>query len=143
MSDKEIMKKDLNKATSLEDFILLGAIKETKMVFGQSLLMQTLSTGFLRNIAVETSGLDVIARDYIWKIRVLSHSIKKVNANSLIPEDPDGKTDRRDTVDEVAKVISKWEKFVIEEAYSKYEELMKDQKEFADELRKKFEKKTS
>lgn len=138
----EILKKDMVKATSLEDFILFGAIKDTKTVFGQAFVMQTLSSGFLGNIAVETSGLDVIARDYIWKVRVLAHAIKSVNGNPLISEDPDDKEPKEKQLERVIAVLRKWERFVLEEAYAKYEELMKEQKTFADEIRKKYQKET-
>lgn len=133
----EILKKDLVKAMSLEDFILFGSVKDTKSVFGQKIVMQTLSSGFLGNIAVETSGLDVIARDYLWKRLVLAHSIKSINGNPLVAEDPD---DKEKQFEKVLSVIKKWEKFVLDEAYSKYEELMKEQRDFAEELRKKYQK---
>jgi len=134
----DLLKKDRQKtkAMSLEDLILFGSVKDTVDVFGQSIVMQTLSAGFLRNVAVETSGLDVIARDYVWKIKVLARAIKSINGNQLLPENPDS-TKREDVVEEIEKVLSKWELFVINEAYSKYEKLMDEQKKFADELRKK------
>ena len=136
----EITKKDGIRATGLEDFILLGSVKGTFDVFGQKITMQTLSVGFLRNVAVETSGLDIISRDYVWKIKILAHSMKTINGNPLVQEDPTVKTNSGDKIDEIVNIIAKWEKFVVDEAYSHYEEMMKEQKQFVDEIRKKYQK---
>jgi len=142
-----MVKNDLKKALSLDDFILFGSVKDEVEVFGQKVTMKTLESGFLRNLAVETSGLDLLARDRVWKINVLARAIKSLNGNSLVPEDPDDelkdRSDRTDVVKEAIKKISKWEQFVVDAFYNEYAKLEKQQSEFAEEMRKKYEKKTS
>lgn len=141
-----IEKEDLKKASSLDDFILFGSVTDTVEVFGQKVTMKTLNAGFLRNLAVETSGLDLIAKDRVWKINVLARAIKSLNGNSLVPDNSDDeykeKMDRTDIVKEATKKISQWEQFVIDEFYKAYMKLEDEQKTFADEIRKKYEKKT-
>lgn len=138
---------DMKKATSLDDFIAFGSVQGEVEVFGQKVTMKTLSAGFLRNLAVESSGLDLLAKDRVWKINVLARAIKSINGNSLVPDNSEDelkeKFDRTDMVKEAIKKISGWQQFVVDAFYAEYQKLEDQQREFVEELRKKYEKKTS
>ena len=137
--------KDKTRASSLEDFVLLGAVKEEKEVFDNKVIMQTLPSGFIKKLAIESSGLDMFAKDKVFKVEILARAIKKLNGQPLVPdaaEDEDQQVSRVETIDKIKKIIGKWEQPLVDIFYALYEELAAEQKEFFEQLKKKFEKKT-
>ena len=137
-----ILKQSPN-ASTLEQFIGLGSVKEERQIFGNKVVMQTLPSSVIASIMVQCSGLDMIARDRIVKIEILSRSIKSISDQSLIVEDLDDETDTKaERLDKIKKTIGKWEDELINVAFDEYNELLKIQKNFFDELKKKLKMKT-
>lgn len=131
-----IIKQVPKQVTSLEDFILVGAVKETKEIMGTKVLMQTIPGEQLKNLLIDSTGLDIIARDKVTKIEILSRAIKSIGGISVLPDDESKKT-RAEIIQEIRVKIGAWEQPVIDLFYEKYTELVTEQRDFIEQLKKK------
>lgn len=138
--------KTKTRAVSLEDFILLGSVKGEVQIFDNVVIMKTLPSGFIEKLSIQSSGLDMLAKDKMFKIETLARALKKINGQPLIVESvEDEETDipRAETLEKIKKVLRGWEQPLIDIFYEEYEKLVVEQKKFFEEVKKKFEKKIS
>lgn len=129
-------------AATLEQFIGLGAVREERDILGNIIVMQTLPVSVISAISIQCSGLDVYARDRFMKIEILSRAIKSIAGYNLVVDDNDEKRSRSEMIENIKLTIGKWEDPLVDLVFEHYTDLTKTQRDFFEELKKKFKKMT-
>lgn len=100
---------------SLEDLIFIGRIDKTFNVFGKKWTLSTLTSSEQLEATSATDGFDTLSRVPALKIAILARSVKKVEDIEL------------NDVKENSEFIGKLQMPLINELFSKYEELQREQ----------------
>ena len=135
-----IVKDDPKISNGLQDFVLLGAVEEKVEILGQKFIMKTVPAASIRQIVTDTTGLDIQARDKIYKIETLSRSIHSINGKSPFPTnvEQESKLTPSEVVNEMRKILGSLEQPIIDLLYEAYNGIVEKQNEFIDELKKKY-----
>src|SRR5665213_2699296 len=111
-------------ASTLDAMISLGCVQEERMVLGNKIVMRTLPSSVLSNIAITCSGLDMTGRDRLMKIEILSRSIKSISGMQLIIEDAEDETHTKsERLEQIKRTIGKYEDPILALFWSEYLEL--------------------
>ncbi|MDF2533961.1 MAG: hypothetical protein K0R18_118 [Bacillales bacterium] len=100
---------------SLEDLIFIGRIDKSFKVFGKNWTLSTLTSNEQLDATSSTDGYDTLSRVNALKIEILARSVKKVEDIEL------------NDVKENVEFIGSLQMPLINELFSKYEVLQKEQ----------------
>ncbi|MNJ90215.1 hypothetical protein D3C87_78090 [compost metagenome] len=100
---------------SLEDLIFIGKIEKPFKVFGKNWKLSTLTSNEQLDATSATDGYDALSRVNALKIEILARSVKQVETTEL------------NDIAENVEFIGKLQMPVINELFSKYEVLQREQ----------------
>lgn len=100
---------------ALEDLVFVGKIEESFKVYGTDFTLATLTSNDQLEATSATDGYDTLSRVNALKIEILARSVKKVGTVEL------------NDVAENVEFIGTLQMPIINELFTKYEELQKKQ----------------